>query len=177
MANSFYSKGIEAFLEGSIAALSDTIKASLVTTGYTPALTTDQYYSVISGGNITAAGVALSSKTGAAGTLSAANLIWTSVSGSTSSYIPLYKDTGSASTSPLLLLIDTATGLPVTPNGGDITVAWNSGQVCTLCQGIDPAKEPGLLKWIWEQFNDVLRIPARRGPGGLWIPVPRLVAA
>lgn len=29
--------------------------------------------------------------------------------------------------SPLLAYIDTATGLPVTPNGADITVAWDSG--------------------------------------------------
>lgn len=29
--------------------------------------------------------------------------------------------------SPLIAFIDTATGLPVTPNGGDITVAWDSG--------------------------------------------------
>lgn len=29
--------------------------------------------------------------------------------------------------SPLIAYIDTATGLPVTPNGGDITIAWDSG--------------------------------------------------
>jgi hypothetical protein len=28
---------------------------------------------------------------------------------------------------PLIAYIDTATGLPVTPNGGDITIAWDSG--------------------------------------------------
>ena len=177
MANAFYGKGIEAWLEGSIAALSDTIKASLVTTGYTPSINVDQFYSTISGGNITAAGVALSSKTGSLGTLSAANLIWTSVSGSTSSYIVIYKDTGSSSTSPLLVLIDTATGLPVTPNGGDITVAWSSGQVLTLCKGLDPVKEPGLVRLIQEWMRDHLRIPAVRGPGGLWIPQPRLIQA
>jgi len=76
--------------------------------------------------------VALASKTGSAGTLSAANTVWTSVSGGQAAYIVLYKDTGSAATSPLIGLIDTATGLPVTPNGGDITAAWSGGQVFTL---------------------------------------------
>lgn len=174
MANSFYNKGIEAFLEGSIAALTDTIKCSLVTTGYTPNLATDQYYNIISGGNITAAGVALSGKTGAAGTLSASNLIWTAVSGSQSAYIVIYKDTGSASTSPLLVLIDTATGLPVTPNGGDITVAWSSGQVFTLFQSL---REKSLAQRLRDWLSAVLGIPARLGPGGLWIPTPALAGA
>jgi hypothetical protein len=39
----------------------------------------------------------------------------------------IYKDTGTAATSPLIAYIDTATGLPVTPNGGDITVTWDNG--------------------------------------------------
>jgi hypothetical protein len=38
-----------------------------------------------------------------------------------------YKDTGTESTSLLIFYIDTATGLPCTPNGGNITVAWDSG--------------------------------------------------
>ncbi len=27
----------------------------------------------------------------------------------------------------LIAYIDTATGMPVTPNGGDITIAWDNG--------------------------------------------------
>jgi len=178
MANSFYAKGIEAFLEGSIAALSDTIKASLVSSAsYTPNLTTDQYYNIIPGGAVIAAGVALASKTGSSGTLSAANTVWTSVSGSQAAYIVLWKDTLTPSTSPLIGLIDTATGLPVTPNGGDITAAWSSGQVFTLFKGLSPSPDPGLVKMLRDWLNDVLRTPARLGPGGLWIPEPRLLLA
>jgi hypothetical protein len=132
MANSFYTKGIEAFLEGSISALTDTIKAALVSTAYTPNLSTDQYFSIVPSGAIIAAGVALASKTGAGGSLSAANTTWSSVSGSAASYVLIYKDTGTASTSPLICLIDTATGLPVTPNGANITVVWASGVVFTI---------------------------------------------
>lgn len=37
----------------------------------------------------------------------------------------IYADTGTESTSPLIAFIDTATGLPITPNGGDIIVTWD----------------------------------------------------
>jgi hypothetical protein len=120
-------------MEGSINALTDAIKVALVSSAsYTPNLTTDQYLNIVPSGAIIAAGVALASKTGAAGTLSANNVTWTAVSGSAAAYLLIYKDSGTASTSPLIALIDTATGLPVTPNGGDITVAWSGGSVFTI---------------------------------------------
>ena len=131
---------------------------------------------MISGGAIIAAGVALSSKTGSAGTLSAANTVWTSVSGSAAAYILIYKDTGTSSTSPLIGLIDTATGLPVIPNGGNITAAWASGQVFTLFQGLSDAERraPGLVKRLQEWLVEALGIGAVRSPGGLLIPRPAL---
>ena len=137
MANSMYGKGREAFLEGLIAATSDTLALSLVTTAYTPSLSADQFYSTITGsGGVTAGPVTLTTVTGLLGTLSADNVVFTSVSGSASSYLVLFKNTGTPSSSRLIGLIDTATGLPVTPNGGNITVAWASGQVFTLCEAV-----------------------------------------
>ena len=41
----------------------------------------------------------------------------------------IYQDTGDVNTSRLIAFIDTATGLPVTPNGGDIVVEWSNGAV------------------------------------------------
>ena len=41
--------------------------------------------------------------------------------------IVIYVDTGTEATSPLIAYIDTATGLPITPNGGDIIVTWDNG--------------------------------------------------
>lgn len=41
--------------------------------------------------------------------------------------IVIYKDTGVESTSPLIAFIDTATGLPITANGGDIICVFDSG--------------------------------------------------
>ena len=39
----------------------------------------------------------------------------------------LYQHTGTDATARLIAYIDTATGLPVTPNGGDITIVWDDG--------------------------------------------------
>lgn len=41
--------------------------------------------------------------------------------------IVLFKDTGTESTSQLIAKIDVGTGLPVTPNGGDILIQWDAG--------------------------------------------------
>lgn len=127
MANEIYSKGRQAFLEGSIAWLSDTIKLVLVTSAYTPAISTDQFLSDIPGGAIVATSGALSGKTSTDGTANASNETFSSVTGSAAAFVVIFKDTGVAGTSPLILLIDTATGLPVTPNGGDIEIDWDTG--------------------------------------------------
>ena len=71
--------------------------------------------------------ITLGSKTSTLGVLDAADITFSAVSGSAIGAIILYKDTGSAASSPLILYLDTATGLPITPNGGDIIVQWDSG--------------------------------------------------
>jgi hypothetical protein len=42
-------------------------------------------------------------------------------------YLVIFKDAGTDTESPLIAYIDSATGLPVTANGGDINVAWDNG--------------------------------------------------
>lgn len=132
MANGLYDKARESFLgqSPSIDWDSDTIKACLVR-GYTASLATHQYLSDVTGGGggtIVATSSALSSKTVAAGVADADDVTFTAVpTGSACAALVIYKDTGSSATSPLIAYVDTATGLPVTPNGGDITVAWDNG--------------------------------------------------
>lgn len=129
MANALYDKGREAFLTGSINWEADTIKVALVR-GYTFSAS-HEYLSDITGaggGTIVATSAALTSKTPTAGVADAADFTWSAVgTGAACAYIIIYKDTGVAGTSRLIAYIDTATGLPVTPNGGDITVTWDSG--------------------------------------------------
>jgi hypothetical protein len=171
MANRFYSLGVEAFLTGAINATSDTLKADLVSSAsYTPNTSTDQYHSTItSSGGIIAAGVTLTSVTGSGGTLSAANVVWSSVTGSAAAYIVVWKSTGTDSTSPLICLFDTATGLPVTPNGGNITAAWSSGQVFTLRESIHEKEAQRLADRLRRRWLDLVK-KWERGAAGLYLP-------
>lgn len=128
MANALYTKAKEAFLTGSIDWNTDTIKAVLVSTGYTPVPATDQFLTAIPGGSIIATSPAFTGASDTGGVADANNLTFAAVGGVTvGTYLVIYKDTGSSATSPLIAIIDTATGLPVTPNGGDITIAWDTG--------------------------------------------------
>jgi hypothetical protein len=69
----------------------------------------------------------LASKSVTGGVANAANVTFTAVTGAACGAIVLFRDTGNAATDELIAYIDSATGLPVTPNGGDITIEWNTG--------------------------------------------------
>ena len=126
--NSLYDLGRQAYLEGTLAWLTDNVKCCLVnTSSYTVNLGADQYLSAIPGGAIIATSGNLTSKTSTAGVANAANITFTAVTGSTVGALVIYKDTGSALTSPLIAYIDTGAGLPFTPTGGDITISWDTG--------------------------------------------------
>ncbi len=126
MANALYDLGRQAFLEGDIAWDTDDIRAVLVDTGtYTVNLATHQFHSDLSG--IVATSGNFTSKTTTAGTADAADVTFSAVSGATVEAVVIYKWTGVSGTSQLIAYIDTATGLPVTPNGGDITIQFDGG--------------------------------------------------
>ncbi|WP_061290734.1 hypothetical protein [Herbidospora cretacea] len=130
MANTLYDKGREKFLTGALSWSSDNIKVYLVR-GYTPNTSTHEFVSDVTGGGggtIVATSANLSSKTTTAGVADAADETYSSVSaGASCAHLVIAKDTGSAATSPLIGYIDTGTGLPVTPNGADIAIVWDSG--------------------------------------------------
>ena len=63
------------------------------------------------------------------GVVDAADTVFTALSGDQSEWIVMFKDTGTDTTSPLLCAWDTATGLPLTPNGGDVTIAWHTSGI------------------------------------------------
>jgi hypothetical protein len=126
MTNALYDLGRQKFLEGNIAWLTDNIKVALVDpTVYTPNLATDEFLSAIS--SIVATSPQLTTPASIAGVAGADNIVFSSVSGNTCNYLVIYKDTGDATTSPLIACIDTAENLPVTPNGGDIDITWDTG--------------------------------------------------
>lgn len=128
MANTLFDKARERFLNAQIDWMSDVIKVILVDTGaYTPQTATHEYRSDISNSAVIAGPVTLTGKSTTGGAANAADITFTSVSGPSIEAIVIYKDTGDNNTSPLIAYIDTATGLPITPNGGDIIVTWDRG--------------------------------------------------
>jgi len=130
MASALYPIGKKAILDGDIDFLVDTIKVALVDTGTYTYSAAHDFYNDVSG--VVGTPGTLASKTTTSGTFDAADLTFTAVSGSSVEALIVYKDTGSAATSPLIAYIDTGTGLPVTPNGGDITITWSGSGIFSI---------------------------------------------
>lgn len=128
MANTLYDYCRQRFMEAQINWMTDTVKVILVSTSaYTPQTAVHQYLADIPVSARIAGPVTLTAKATTGGAADAADCTFTSVSGATINAIVIYKDTGTDATSPLIAYIDTATGLPITPNGGDIIVTWDNG--------------------------------------------------
>jgi hypothetical protein len=128
MANALYDKGREGFLDGTIDWDTDDIKAMLVDAAdYTVNLATDEDLADVPAAARVATSGNLASKTVTAGVADAADVTFSSVTGDPCEAIVIYQDTTVEATSRLIAYIDTATGLPVTPNGGDIQIQWDAG--------------------------------------------------
>lgn len=134
----WYGLGLKAMIDQSVNWGTDTIKAALATSAYTPNQDTDQFFSSVTeatGTGYTAGGVTLASKTSTynASTntvdLDAADLSWTGVT-TTFRYLIVYKSTGTAGTSPLLGYVNWVTDQ--TPNNGPINVAWDAAGVLNI---------------------------------------------
>lgn len=128
MANALYDAGREGFLAGSIDWDANDIRLILIDEADdTINLTTDDFLDDRAAPSRVATSSAFGSKTTTAGVADAADVTLTAVTGDQSESIDIYKHTGTEATSNLICNIDTATGLPVLPNGGDISVVFDSG--------------------------------------------------
>lgn len=94
---------------------------------YTVNLSTDNFLDDIAGAARVATSGTLANTSITNGVFDADDFAFTSVTGDQSEALVLYNHTGTESTSNLILYIDTGTGLPVTPNGNNINVAWDNG--------------------------------------------------
>lgn len=124
MASAIYPKFKEALLSGTYNLTSVAVRAVLIDTGTYTYSTAHDFYDDLSGVVGTESG-ALGSKTVTNGTFDSADITFSAVTGATAEAIVLFVDTGNAATDALIAYIDTGTGLPVTPNGGDINVTVN----------------------------------------------------
>lgn len=127
MANAFYAKGKQHILQGDINWLTDAIKMVLVDQAdYTPVVATHEFLSDIPIAAQVAISPAFSGKTATDGVAGSSDVVILGVTGDEFEYVVVFKDTGDAATSPLICIYDTAYGMPFTPTGGSITVAFTS---------------------------------------------------
>jgi hypothetical protein len=125
--NVLYPKFKEAALKALVDLSAVTVKALLVDTGAYTYGAAHEFLSDIPAGARIASSAALGSKTFTDGVFDAADTVFTAVSGATVEARVLYVDTGVAGTSRLIQYTDADTGLPLTPNGADVNLAFDNG--------------------------------------------------
>lgn len=140
MANALYQEWKQNLLAGTAGYDLDNDTANdgpytvLIDTGTYTFSQAHEFFSSLSGVVGTANGMRIATPTVANGTFDGDNITFTAVSGATVEALVIYRHNAGANTTwPLVAYIDTSvTGLPVTPNGGDITVSWNASGIFTL---------------------------------------------
>jgi len=140
MANALYTNYKNKLLGNGTHALADwdtdDIRATLTDHAVdTPVVATDQDYADISAGEIantgaTIAGAALC--TISAGGVDIDDFAFATVSGDPAESITFYLYDATPTIAALLVFIDTATGLPITPNGADINVVIDASGLFTF---------------------------------------------
>jgi hypothetical protein len=133
MANAIYPKYKEAIIQSSAnSSLTGTVKVALVDTGTYTYSATHEFLTSVTGRVGTDQTIG-ATKSYTNGVFDGGDVTFTAVSGASVEALVIYIDTGTAGTSRLVAYIDTGvTGLPVTPNGGDITVTWNASGIFAL---------------------------------------------
>lgn len=139
MANALFASYRNLVLGAGLNTSSLTIKAMFVDhADDTPVAATDNFIDdILSAARVPAIGSCptLGSKTQgtvATGVFDAADTVFTALTGDQSESLILFEDSGSEATSDLIAFWDTATGLPLTPNGADVTVVWNASGIYTF---------------------------------------------
>lgn len=132
MANAIYPKWKEAVIQAAAnSALTGTVKVALVDAAVYTYSAAHEFLSSLSG--VIGVAATLGSKTFLNGTFDAADVTFTAVSGASAEAIVIYIDTGVAGTSRLVAYLDSGyVGLPVLPNGGDISIVWSASGIFTL---------------------------------------------
>ncbi len=105
---------------------------ALVDTGTYTFSSSHQFYSSLSG--IVGTDQAITTPTVTNGTFDGDDVTFTSVSGASVEALVIYRHNSGANTTWRLVLFEdtSVTGLPVTPNGGNIVVTWNASGIFTI---------------------------------------------
>lgn len=135
MANAVYPKYKQSMISGDANAnlntntTTDGIYVALVDTGTYTYNAAHQFYSDLSG--VVGTDQRIANQTVTSGLLDGDDVTYTAVSGSSAEALVIYrKNSGANTTWRLVAYIDNSvTGLPVTPNGGNITITWNASGI------------------------------------------------
>lgn len=134
MANVIYPKWKEAVMQASSnSSLGGTVKAVLIDLADYTYSNAHNFYDDVPSGARVGTPQTIGSKTYTDAVFDGANVTFTAVTGDVCEAILIFIDTGVEATSYLVALLDTGvTGLPVTPNGGDIVISWNASGIFRL---------------------------------------------
>lgn len=133
MANAVYPLYKQALLDDSadIDLNDGTVKVALIDTGTYTYSAAHDFYNDLSG--VVGTPQTIANTTVTNGLFDGDNVTFTAVTGNSVEALVIYIDTGNVATSRLVAYIDTGvTGLPVTPNGGDISITWNASGIFQL---------------------------------------------
>ena len=128
MANQLYPKAKEDFLSANLNMSSNTITIALVDTDVYTFSTAHEDRADIPNSAVVAE-VTIAGKTVTSGVFDGDDATFSNVSGANCEALVIYHTDvqGGNTTSRLIAYVDTATGLPILPNGGDITVRFSTG--------------------------------------------------
>lgn len=133
MANAIYPLYKQALIDGDANIdLNDlTVKVALIDTGAYTYSGAHQFLSSLTG--IVGTAQTIANTTVVNGLFDGDNVTFSGVTGNSVEALAIYIDTTVAGTSRLVAFIDSGVaGLPVTPNGGDITITWNASGIFQL---------------------------------------------
>lgn len=133
MANVIYPKYKEALLGGlsNIDLDGGTVKAALIDLNTYTYNAAHDFLNDVSG--IVGTAQAIANTTVTNGLFDGDDVVFPSVAGASAEAILIYIDTGNSATSRLVALLDTGmTGLPVTPNSGNINLNWHASGIFQL---------------------------------------------
>lgn len=110
----------------------DGVYVALIDTGVYTYSAAHQFYSSLTG--IVGTPQRITSPTVTNGVLDGGDVTFTAVTGNSAEALVIYRQNAGANTTwRLVAFIDTGvTGLPVTPNGGDISIQWNASGILAL---------------------------------------------
>ena len=131
MASEIYPAFKQALLNGSVDLTTAVVRAVLIDTGTYTYSASHDFYNDLSG-VVGTESAALTSKTITNGVFDAADVTFSAVTGNTVEAVVLFVDTGNVATDRLICFLDQGTGLPVSPNGGDINLVWSVSGVFSL---------------------------------------------